>query len=355
MRPTSARPIGRRVTLIRFSKFSRRPSVRTALLAGMVATSSIGMGASVAAEPSGASAALDEVLVTGERPGPGLWRVSQGSHDLWILATLEPLPKKMTWRSQAVEARIAASQSVLAPPQVEPRIGFFRGLTLLPSVMRARNSPDGETLEQALPHELYMRWLALRVKYLGGSDEHLRPMLAAFDLYTHALDQSDLSMDDSVWTVVQQTAHKHRVPIVPVVLELPIEDPKGAIRELGHIPPAAEVECLESTVKRLETDLQPMRQRANLWSLGDVEGLRAARYPDDRIACLDALNSVPKLRDQVTEAKTKLTGAWLAAAVAALDKNESTFAVLPIGTLLKTPGGWLDLLRAQGYAVQEPR
>ena len=321
----------------------------------MVATSGVGMGALAAAEPPVASASLDEVLVTGERPGPGMWRVSKENHDLWILATLEPLPKKMTWRSQAVEARIAASQSVLAPPQVEPRIGFFRGLTLLPSVMRARSSPDGETLEQALPHEVYMRWLALRVMYLGGSDEHLRPMLAAFDLYTHALDQSGLSSDDSVWTVVQQTARKHGVPIVPVVLELSIEDPKGAIRELGQIPRAAEVDCLESTVKRLETDLQPMRQRANLWSLGDVEGLRAARYPEERIACLDALYSVPKLRDQVAEAKTKLTGAWLAAAVSALDKNISTFAVLPIAALLKTPGGWLDLLRTQGYSVQEPR
>lgn len=35
---------------------------------------------------------LDEVLVTGEQPGPGLWRVSANGNELWILGTLDPLP-----------------------------------------------------------------------------------------------------------------------------------------------------------------------------------------------------------------------------------------------------------------------
>lgn len=37
---------------------------------------------------------LAEVLVVGRQPGPGLWRVSKGDHDLWIFATLAPLPKR---------------------------------------------------------------------------------------------------------------------------------------------------------------------------------------------------------------------------------------------------------------------
>ena len=63
--------------------------------------------------PSSGAASLDEVLVTGERPGPGMWRVAKDGHELWILATLQPLPKNMTWRSQAVEQRIANSQVVI--------------------------------------------------------------------------------------------------------------------------------------------------------------------------------------------------------------------------------------------------
>ena len=305
--------------------------------------------------PAAATESLDEVLVTGERPGPGMWRVSKGEHALWILATLEPLPKKMIWRSTAVEQRIAISQTVLAPPNVDADVGFFRSMTLLPALFRARHSPDGETLEQALPHDLYMRWLALRVKYLGSGngDEKIRPILAALDLYTHAIDAAGLTDDEGVWDIVEQTAHKRRVPVQPVTLKLAIDDPKGAIRQLGAIPKDAEVNCLATTIQRLETDLQPMRERANLWSLGDVHGLRKITYPDERTPCLNAFFAVPALREPMQQARAKLIDAWLAAAQSALDKNVSSFAVLPISQLLEADG-YLARLRSKGYVILEP-
>jgi uncharacterized protein YbaP (TraB family) len=299
---------------------------------------------------------LDEVLVTGERPGPGMWRVSKDGHDLWILGTLEPLPEGMIWRSSAVEAQIAASQIVLAPPRVSADIGFFRGLTLLPALLRARSSPSHETLEQSLPHDLYMRWLALRVKFLGsggGGDERMRPMVAALDLYSHALDQSGLTSDERVWEEIQRIARDHHVRVEPVTLNLKISDPKGAIHDLEQIPRDAEIACLQTTMGRLETDLGPMRQRAGMWALGDIGGLRAAEYPDERIACLDAFFSVPSLRDQFLRAREGLIDEWLAAAEQSLEHNAVSFAVLPMRELLR-PDGWLSRLRAKGYSVQEP-
>jgi len=305
--------------------------------------------------PAAAAASLDEVLVTGERPGPGMWRVSKGGHDLWILATLQPLPKNMTWRSQVVDQRIASSQVVLSPPWVDADIGFFRGLTLIPSLLRARKSPDGRTLEQLLPHDLYIRWLALRVKYLGADDdEHKRPMLAALDLYLHALDRSGLTSNEMVWDSIEKTARKDHVPLQSVVLKLKVDDAKGAVHDLSKIPPAAEIACFTKTIERLETDLQPMRQRANFWSLGDIEGLRSLPYPDEEVACLDAFLAVPQFRDQYERARTQISDLWLGAADAALDRNGSSFAVLPMTVLLKEDG-ILDRLRAKGYAVQEPQ
>jgi uncharacterized protein YbaP (TraB family) len=298
---------------------------------------------------------LAEVLVTGERPGPGMWRVSKGGHDLWILATLQPLPKNMIWRSELVEQRIASSQVVIAPPRVDADIGFFRGLTLIPSLLRARKSPDGKTLEQLLPHDLYIRWLALRVKYLGsGDDEHKRPMLAALDLYLHALDQAGLMSNETVWDTIEKTAHKDRVPLQSVILNLKVDDAKGAIHDLNKIPQDAEIACFAKTLERLETDLQPMRQRANFWSLGDIDGLRSLPYPDEEVACLNAFLAVPEFRDHYESARTQIQDLWLSTADAALDKNASSFAVLPITVFLKEDG-LLDRLRAKGYAVQDPK
>lgn len=317
------------------------------------ASSPASSSADAAADAPGAG--LGEILVTGEQPGPGMWRVSKGDHDLWILATLEPLPKQMRWRSQPVDARIAASQVVLGPPDVSVDIGFFRGLTLIPSLLRARKNPDGQTLEQVLPHDLYIRWLALKVKYLGSwsGDERLRPMVAAVELYTHAVDEAGLVSDASIWTLVEESAHRHHVPVVPVTLKLPVDDPKGVIGSLASISHDSEVACLGTTIQRIETDLPVMRQRANLWSVGDIAGLRALPYPDQRVACLDAVSTVPSLRDRFVQVRGQLFGAWLAAAERALDANSSSFAVLPLREFLQ-PEGWLDQLRAKGYRIEEP-
>ena len=116
---------------------------------------------------------------------------------------------------------------------------------------------------------------------------------------------------------------------------------------------AAEIACLETTIERLESDLPRMRQRANLWSLGDVAGLRTLPFPDEQAACYDALRSVPKLRGRFEAVKEQLRKLWIATAEQVLAANESSFAVLPIKELVDR-GGLLDELRAKGYEAEEP-
>ena len=38
---------------------------------------------------------LEAMVVRGQQPGPGLWKVSKGDHVLWILGTLSP--SRRTW------------------------------------------------------------------------------------------------------------------------------------------------------------------------------------------------------------------------------------------------------------------
>lgn len=66
--------------------------------------------------------ATEEVLVVGEHPGPGLWKVSKGSHTLWLLGTYVPTPKGMIWRSKQVESVIEVSNEVLGPYSVSLRV-----------------------------------------------------------------------------------------------------------------------------------------------------------------------------------------------------------------------------------------
>ena len=96
---------------------------------------------------------LEAVTVSGEQPGPGLWRVSKGDHVMWVLGTLSPLPDRMQWKTNDVEQTIASSQEVLGPPSIalKPKTNFFGKLFLLPSLIGARKNPNGQKLQQVVP------------------------------------------------------------------------------------------------------------------------------------------------------------------------------------------------------------
>src|SRR6478752_3523177 len=88
---------------------------------------------------------MEEVVVTGEFPGPGMWKVTRpddaAGHVLWIVGDPPPLPKRMQWKSRDVEAVALESQEILLDSSVrmEPdeKIGVFRELTLIPAAMKA--------------------------------------------------------------------------------------------------------------------------------------------------------------------------------------------------------------------------
>jgi uncharacterized protein YbaP (TraB family) len=301
---------------------------------------------------------LDTVLVTGEQPGPGLWKVTRrdSDHVLWILGTQAPLPKTMRWRTDEVEKVIAQSQEVLTDAQADVKIGFFRMVFLLPAALGAKKNADGKTLKDVLPPNLYARWLPLKQRYLGkdGSVERLRPILAASELYSAALGKSDLTNKNALWPAIEKIAKQHKVPIKEIEIEIPIDNARQAIADFKSTAGPLDIDCLATTIARLETDLDAMRARANAWAVGDIEKLKRLPYPDQRNVCLNALAANTNLREKLADAKRRIQNQWLDAAEAALWNNAGTFALLPIGELTN-PDGRLAMLRAKGYVIEEPQ
>ena len=92
---------------------------------------------------------MDAVTVAGERPGPRMWRVTNGDNTLWILGTLTPLPKGMTWRSREVEQVIAEADEILAPGFAGAEISAgdtVKMMFLAPAALRAVKNPKGKRL-----------------------------------------------------------------------------------------------------------------------------------------------------------------------------------------------------------------
>ena len=318
-----------------------------------------GLASAQASPPAGATApTLDTVLVTGEQPGPGLWKVTRrdSDHVLWILGTQAPLPKTISWRASEVEKIIASSQEVLTDAQADLKIGLFRTVFLLPAALGAKKNADGKTLKDILPADLYARWLPLKQRYLGKDNgvERLRPILAANELYGKAIGKSGMTNKNALWPVIEKIAKKYRVPIKEIDVAIPVDNARQAIDDFKSTAGQLDIDCLATTIARLETDLDAMRARANAWAVGDLEKLKSLPYPDQRAVCLNALTANANLRERLDAARQRIRGEWLDAAEAALWSNASTFAVLPVAELV-SPDGRLAMMRGKGYVIEEPQ
>ncbi|MGN7725858.1 TraB/GumN family protein [Luteimonas sp. 22616] len=310
-----------------------------------------------AAQDPAAIVDMDTVVVSGAQPGPSMWKVSKGDHVLYILGTLSPLPKRMEWMSREVEDTIARSQAVIAPPSVVMKadVGFFRGLMLVPALLRARNNPDGKKLREVVSPKLYMRWEVLKARYMGRDRgvEKRRPILAAQELYEAAMRKSGLTLDDVVGKAARKAAKLADVPVVPVEATLVIDDPKAALKEFNKST-LDDTECFARTMARIETDLDNMRARANAWATGDIEALRTLPSHNQYAACVDAITETGLAkRLGIADLPKRAGDAWIAAAERALADNQTTFAMLPVAGIM-APDGFLERLRAMGYEVQAP-
>ncbi|MGH8175434.1 MAG: TraB/GumN family protein [Steroidobacter sp.] len=285
---------------------------------------------------------LEEVLVTGEHPGPGLWKVSHGDHTLWILGTHAPLPQRLIWRSQEVEWVMTESQEVMGAYSVSFTL---QGEDALQS--------RGAALRTVLPRKAYSQWLKLKRKYIGRNPEveNLLPVSAALLLRSMAFEKAGLTNTDQVWREIHSLADRYNVPVTTrhqinrVVRNNAREDDSRAER-VG-------VDYLLSTIQDLEADLRAARTRANAWATGDIDALRKQAEADKISAYLYA-SSWPFLQDGELQALlSEADRRWVDAGASALIRNRTTFAALPIFLLLRSDGV-LSALRTRGFVVEEP-
>ena len=289
--------------------------------------------------------------------------MSKGANVLWIVGTQTPVPQKMTWRAKGLEAIVAQSSQVLTAPSMSislKQIGYFRALTMLPSAMQVRKNPDGALLKDVVPPELYMRWVAVRDKYIDRYNvdeefdvERMRPMFAALELYSKAIGKYGLTSASPVWPVIRDAAKKYNVKITALTFEPAINEPRTALKELRSTR-LADIDCFAKTIERIETDLGAMRIRANAWATGDINAIRNLPAADQRAACETAIRDSSFMKTLGAQnAIEQVERMWLNAAESALKNDKVALAVLPMAQILATDG-YLAKLRERGYLVQEP-
>ena len=312
---------------------------------------------------------LEEIVVTGEFTGPGLWRVTRpgdaGNHVLWIVGDPFGLPKRMQWKSGAIEAIALGSQEILRDASVslkpDEEIGMLRGLTLVPALMKARKNPDDRELEDLLPPDLYARWRVQRELYLRGTKglEDWRPLFAADRLRNRALGKLGLRERGVVWDVIGKLVEKKKVPIntptIPFVVRR--AEVRAKIKEFSK-ESLTDVECFRATLDFTEAlaNREIETERAQAWARADLEKLRSLpALPNPYLPCAMAVLGSQVAREVIPEdIREQTEKLWLDTAVASLAKNTSTFAIVPMSKLLRADG-YLARLRAAGLEIEPPK
>jgi uncharacterized protein YbaP (TraB family) len=329
---------------------SRRRGRLARVLAAAVLLAPAVSGTAAQSAPAAPIAAPVQVVISGSYRGPKLWRVSQGGHALWLLGTVEPLPKRMVWQTQDIQGLLRHTQEVI-PAWPSVGIGFhpFTALHLYALWREAQTNPDHLPLRAVLPPAVYARFSILKARYAPRDQriEQLRPILAARRLYDEALGSSDLTPHNDIQRTVLRLARQASVPVHQD--KLLVKDPVGVMRDLTEIPRSAEISCLQSVMMRLETDVGPMQARARAWALGDVGLLRRLPHTDNRATCLEAMSGSQRVRALVAQAQQD----WMTAAVQALAQNDTTLALQSMDLLLG-PDGTLAAFRRMGYRVEGP-
>ena len=298
-------------------------------------------------------------MVKGEQPGPRLWRVTRGEHTLWILGTLAPLPKDMTWQSSEVDQIIAESGAVLGSPRAAAGLGvggMFKAATLMPSAMKSVKNPDGKGLDEVLAPELFARWTAAKRDYIGGGDrkiDKLKPTMAALEFHGLAVKQAGL-VGGNIGAAVLASAKRHKRKITPTGIEFVVDIDrkrmKGGIKDFAGRAP--DIACFTETLDRIGPQLAQMQVRANAWARGDLDVLRQVVRGDVQSAC-QKIEKEALVFLQRPELEGEIAAAWVVAAREALDTHPVSFAMLPIERVIADPN-YLGRLAALGYTVHQP-
>lgn len=302
-------------------------------------------GVSIGAAADDPSAKLEEIVVSGERAGPGLWHVHKGSAQLWIFGTVTPLPKEMTWRSKQLETILDGTDQVLVAKPFE--IGVARALWLLVTQRELLMVGHGKKLKDVMPADLHERFAVQRAKFTKDSDkwEKFRPIIAAAFLEEDALHAVGLSTRLDLTDEVRSLARKHHVRIE----EFKIAGMHDVLDALKTLPPQTEEKCVAASLATIETGMPRLIDRAQAWTTGDVQRIQSLPESAEVAACRAAITVDPGAGDLLA----LLRQTWLENMERHLQSGGVTLAVVSMDMLLES-GGFLDELRAHGYTIDAP-
>lgn len=292
---------------------------------------------STPAAPADDANEVEAVVVTARRSGLPVWRVGDENSAIVFVGAITSLPKDVTWRQAELEEAVAGSRKVLHSVELNVTAGDLYRVLLKRG--RWTDLPSGERLSAKLDPELARRLAGYAAAgKLSRNYDRLRPWYAARRLRRAA--RSGGGGGVTALDVATKAAKRYKRPVVSV---LPLFFNDVMARAPEERP--TDIDCLRAVADAADAGPGALMARARSWTRGRVSEVIASPWTRSESLCWPEGDS---------GAGAPLRTAWRTAAKSELARPGAVVAVVPL-LYLAEPGGLLDDLQAEGYAIEGPR
>jgi uncharacterized protein YbaP (TraB family) len=310
------------------------------LLAG--ALLAVGTASAQQPAPQANDWSVESVTVTAQAKGPAYWHATKGQAEVWILGTVEILPKDFVWNQTYFTKLLEGTRLVLLPPRASASL-FDAGWFLL-TKRSLLYMPDGQTLDGVLGAPLAAKFSSARAIVHRDADhyEDDAPPVAALELEGDFLKAKAMTYEEPTDTI--ESLARHRDIEVRHIAKY---DAMPSVVAILKSPPGTSRTCVEAAVNDVEFENDHAEAAAEAWAIGDVAGIKTHYSESNVLQCLLAI------APEATALQTRATADTVSAIEAALNGGGRTVAVVGIGQLLRK-NGVLEKLHADGIAVEGP-
>ncbi len=296
--------------------------------------------ATVAAELSGGSTVIEELVVTYHPAGPAMWRASIGDSEVIILGSVTPIHHQQKWDDRRVRRALDGAKLLLTPVEAKAGLGGVAAF-LTRDAFRVRTFRGD--FEKDIPPDLRDRVVETRRQAKVKADRYAKwkPAVAGALLLSDFRQAQGVS-EAKPANQVEDLAKAARVP-VKAMAELPIS---ALMKAAGDLNAQQQIVCLRGFLNQITFEGARPGELGKAWAVGDLAGVRRNTPSQAYETCLAQVGGGQALRERAVAEST-------ATLLQALRTPGKTVAIIDLSQLQRR-NGVLDRLKAAGAEITVP-
>jgi len=288
--------------------------------------------------PAQSDAQTEEIVVTAQRSGIPVWRVTGQRGTVVLVGTIRDVAAGTRWDPLPLEAALARADVVMFPDTTGFSLGLFSAIGALGKWRKQATLPKGQTLQALMSADQFARLVALRNRgVLKAGFERKHPYHLALTLRGVAAGKAGFGPDAGRY--VRRTVKKKKLRMVPMAQG----NSKAVMAEFFGSTARSHVPCLLEMVTTVETP-GAIKARSDAWASRRVPDVMASVAERAHRKCWPTGSGFDAQRDAALGGTVR----------ALLGRPQTTVAVISLDALAAR-GGVLDDLVSAGFDVRGPK